>query len=91
MGRSTRRMRHATAHDLRRAFAVRWSRLVMPQQLQQLMRHSSITTTMTFYAGGDVDGAAEAVWKTVSGDKTGDKPQNSKTETKSESTQTVTQ
>lgn len=83
--------RHATAHDLRRAFAVRWSRLVMPQQLQQLMRHSSITTTMTFYAGGDVDGAAEAVWKTVSGDKTGDKSQKSKTDAKSESTQTVTQ
>jgi integrase len=41
----------ATAHDLRRSFGARWAALVMPGELQELMRHEHITTTMTFYVG----------------------------------------
>jgi len=59
---STHPERHATAHDLRRSFGVRWSRKVMPQVLQLLMRHSSITTTMSFYVGQDVQHAASILW-----------------------------
>jgi integrase len=43
----------ASAHDLRRAFGLRWSRRVMPPVLQELMRHESIQTTMKFYVGQD--------------------------------------
>ena len=43
------RRKYASAHDFRRTFGTRWAPLVTPQQLQQLMRHSSIETTMTFY------------------------------------------
>lgn len=39
----------ATAHDFRRAFCTRWSRLVMPAILQQLARHADIATTMGYY------------------------------------------
>lgn len=39
----------ATAHDLRRSFGTRWAAKVMPADLQILMRHSSIQTTMRYY------------------------------------------
>ncbi|MHC4879481.1 MAG: tyrosine-type recombinase/integrase [Planctomycetota bacterium] len=52
----------ASAHETRRSFGTRWSRVVMPQVLQLLMRHDDISTTMEYYAGDDVDHAAEAVW-----------------------------
>lgn len=55
-------IRHATAHDLRRSFGVRWSRKVMPQVLQLLMRHESLTTTMKYYVGQDVTHATEVLW-----------------------------
>ncbi len=49
--------RNATAHDLRRSFGTRWARKLTPAILRDLMRHSSIETTMTYY----VDQAAEDV------------------------------
>ncbi len=45
--------KHASAHDLRRAFGLRWSRLIMPVELKELMRHEEISTTMKFYVGQD--------------------------------------
>jgi len=54
--------RHASAHDLRRSFGARWSRRVMPQVLQLLMRHESIETTMKFYVGQDVQHAVSVLW-----------------------------
>lgn len=51
----------ASAHDLRRSFGVRWSRRVMPQVLQLLMRHDDISTTMRYYVGSDVQHAADVV------------------------------
>ena len=55
--------RHASAHDLRRSFGARWSRKVMPQVLQLLMRHESIETTMRYYVGQDVQHATEVIWQ----------------------------
>ena len=42
-------VKYASAHDLRRAFGVRWSRRLMPAELMELMRHENIETTMKFY------------------------------------------
>ena len=39
----------ASAHDIRRAFGTRWAKIVPASLLQQLMRHSSVETTMSFY------------------------------------------
>lgn len=39
----------ASSHDLRRAFGTRWAKIVPSGLLQQLMRHASIETTMSFY------------------------------------------
>jgi integrase len=65
----------ATAHDLRRAFGLRWSSRVMPAVLQQMMRHATIETTMKFYVGRDAQTAAgviaEAFAKTQSGNTSG--------------------
>ncbi|QDU57009.1 tyrosine-type recombinase/integrase [Aeoliella mucimassa] len=52
----------ATAHDLRRAFGSRWSKLVMPAALKDLMRHSSIETTMTYYVQQSAQVAAAELW-----------------------------
>ena len=52
----------ASAHDLRRSFGLRWADRVKPHVLQQLMRHSSLTTTLTFYVQTDVADMAELVW-----------------------------
>ena len=46
--------KHASAHDLRRAFASRWSQKVTPATLRQLMRHRSIATTMKHYVHLDL-------------------------------------
>jgi len=54
--------RCATAHDLRRAFGTRWSRKVMPAVLKQLMRHSSIETTMKYYVEHDADDIMADLW-----------------------------
>jgi integrase len=52
----------ASAHDLRRAFGTRWAKRVMPPVLKQLMRHESITTTLTFYVDQNADDAASEAW-----------------------------
>ena len=44
----------ATANDFRRAFGTRWANKGWPVlQLQQIMRHSSIQTTLNYYAEVD--------------------------------------
>jgi len=48
-----------SAHDFRRAFGLRWSKLVMPPALMQLMRHADIKTTMQFYVGRNVQDVAD--------------------------------
>lgn len=53
----------ASAHDLRRTFGLRWSQRLMPAELQQLMRHADIATTMRFYAMVEAQSFAERLWK----------------------------
>ncbi|MBA3483727.1 MAG: hypothetical protein H0T51_18110 [Pirellulales bacterium] len=53
----------ASAHDLRRSFGFRWSRLVMPPVLKELMRHTEIATTMKFYVGVNADATADELWR----------------------------
>ena len=49
----------ATAHDLRRSFGERWTKRVEAPFLQKMMRHSSIATTLRYYASRDaIDAAA---------------------------------
>jgi integrase len=54
---------YAGAHDLRRSFGFRWSRLLMPAELRELMRHVDISTTMKFYVGVNADVTAEKLWE----------------------------
>jgi len=54
--------KYASAHDLRRSFCTRWSRLVMPQVLMRLARHSSIQTTMTYYVTQSAEDTATALY-----------------------------
>ncbi|HUE15041.1 MAG TPA: site-specific integrase [Planctomycetaceae bacterium] len=53
---------YASAHDLRRSFGFRWAKRVMPAILQRLMRHSTIKTTLTYYAVQGEDETAGVVW-----------------------------
>lgn len=41
----------ASAHDLRQAFGPKWSQIVPPMILRDLMRHSSVETTEKYYVG----------------------------------------
>ena len=56
------KVKYASAHDLRRAFGVRWAARLMPAQLMELMRHESIETTLRFYVGTDAQRTADAAW-----------------------------
>ncbi len=54
--------KYASSHDLRRSFGERWAAKVMPQVLQEMMRHDDISTTMRFYVGQNAERAADAIW-----------------------------
>jgi len=54
-----------SAHDLRRGFGTRWSSRLMPADLQLLMRHESIETTLKYYVGREADGLAERIWNAL--------------------------
>jgi len=55
----------ASAHDLRRAFAFRWSRLIKTPELKELMRHASIETTLTYYVGQNAEATSEGLWSAL--------------------------
>lgn len=52
-----------SAHDFRRAFGFRWSKRVLAPVLMELMRHSSISTTLTFYVGRNAEATADQAWQ----------------------------
>lgn len=52
----------ASAHDLRRAFGERWSRVLMPQDLKEAMRHATINTTLAFYVGDTPEKTSRAMF-----------------------------
>ena len=58
---------YVSAHDLRRSFCHRWSRLVLPQILRVLARHADVSTTLRYYADSDSDLTFDAVWQAVGG------------------------
>jgi len=58
----TGKVKYATAHDLRRSFATRWAKVLMPTDLMVLMRHTSINTTLRFYVGRNAESTAETLW-----------------------------
>ena len=60
--------KHASAHDLRRSFGMRWADKVKPHILMQLMRHDDIKTTLEFYIQSDADDVAKAVWEAANTD-----------------------
>jgi len=57
--------KHASAQDLRRSFGERWAARVMPNVLQELMRHESIDTTMRFYVGQNAQRTADILWNAI--------------------------
>jgi integrase len=61
------RTKFASAHDLRRSFGDRWSRLVPMPILQTLMRHADIKTTLAFYVDRTAETAADVLWGAVAG------------------------
>lgn len=52
----------ASSHDLRRSFGERWAQRVLPQVLQELMRHENIETTLRYYVGQNAERTADAIW-----------------------------
>lgn len=60
---ATGETKYASLHDMRRSFGTRWAPLVKPVVLQQLMRHSSIQTTMKYYVDLNTNVTADEVWK----------------------------
>ena len=52
----------ASAHDLRRSFGDRWASRIMPADLQKLMRHESIETTLRYYVGREASKTSEILW-----------------------------
>ena len=54
--------KYATCHDLRRSFGTRWAQRIMPAQLQKLMRHQAIETTMNHYVDIEADDIAADLW-----------------------------
>ncbi|MBX3436536.1 MAG: site-specific integrase [Planctomycetaceae bacterium] len=67
---SKARTKYASAHDFRRAFGTRWAVRVMPIDLQQLMRHESIETTLRFYVGLDAQSTMSRLYAAVSSGNT---------------------
>lgn len=53
---------YASLHDLRRTFGARWARRIMPADLQVLMRHESIDTTLRYYVGRNAETTASVLW-----------------------------
>lgn len=53
------KVKYASSHDLRRAFGFRWSRLVMPATLREIMRHATVATTMQFYVGLNAEATSD--------------------------------
>ena len=67
----THKVKHASAHDLRRSFGERWAARVMPQTLMELMRHESIETTLKFYVGHNAEKTATHLYSAISGNTSG--------------------
>ncbi len=54
--------KYASAHDFRRSVLTRWAYRVPALVLQEIARHSSLTTTKQFYLGVDAQRTASLLW-----------------------------
>lgn len=61
----TARKKFASFHDLRRSCALRWAAKLMPQELMEFMRHSSMQVTMDYYAGQRPLQTAKTMWNSL--------------------------
>lgn len=59
----SKKVKYASAHDLRRAFGERWAARIMPFQLREIMRHESIETTLRYYVWANAERTADACWE----------------------------
>ncbi len=80
----------ASAHDLRRAFGLRWSKLIMPAELKELMRHREISTTMQFYVGEDAKATVKRLRQVVA-NTPANTPDNQPSEESGNQSQVVTE
>lgn len=62
-----------SAHDLRRAFGLRWARRVMPMVLKELMRHKTVLTTEKYYVGIQAQETAKHLRKVIEAELGGGK------------------
>lgn len=60
--KTSKACKFASAHDLRRSFGFRWAQRVNTATLMLMMRHQSVTTTMSFYVSRNCDDAAQIIW-----------------------------
>ena len=58
----TGKVKYASAHDLRRTFGDRYSRRLQTVELQELMRHENIETTLRYYVGANAQRTAQSIW-----------------------------
>jgi integrase len=56
-----KRMKYASAHDLRRSYGERWADRVEAVVLMEMMRHANIQTTLKFYVTRNARRSAEAI------------------------------
>lgn len=54
--------KYASFHDLRRSCALRWAEVLMPQELMEFMRHSSMQVTLDYYVGQRAIQTAAKMW-----------------------------
>ena len=53
----------ATLHDLRRSFGTRWAKKLAPAELQVMMRHEDIKTTMDYYVEIQIGDLSSKLWQ----------------------------
>ncbi|MEI8372479.1 MAG: phage integrase SAM-like domain-containing protein [Planctomycetota bacterium] len=59
----TGRVKYASAHDLRRSFGTRWSKVVSASELQDMMRHADYHTTQAYYVDNKAVDLARSIWR----------------------------
>lgn len=65
------KVKHASAHDLRLAFRVRWSRRIFPVDLMELMRCEHRGTTMKYYVGQQAELTADKLYEAIERENAG--------------------
>ena len=64
----TGKVKFASAHDLRRSFGTRWSKVVSASELQDMMRHADYHTTQAYYVDHQAADLARNIWRKAGAD-----------------------